>query len=264
MTTFYEIIMIYCSRKFCSACFLASFFFFLFTSPCAALSDEEIGRTQKVLQGKPVGDRIALWAETFIGTPYDEDPQGAYVTQATIVADEKVDCMYLTFRSVELAFSNTPEEAVQVALEKRFHTRGRIQDGKVINYEDRYEYGEDMIRIGKWGREITSQLGRTTRIKGSRGIEFWEILPKKELVKGMSKLKSGDLIFFIKSPKKRLIGESVGHIGFIKVEESLIKKNFYLIHAGGSKNKGGGVKKIPLAEYVAKMGFIGVQVTRFE
>jgi hypothetical protein len=256
--------MIYCSRKICSACFLASFFFFLCTSPCAAFSDEEIGRTQKAIQGKPAGDRIALWAEKFIGTPYDEDPQGVYVTQSVIVADEKVDCMYLTFRSVELAFSNTPEEAVQVALEKRFHTRGLIQDGKVINYEDRYEYGEDMIRSGKWGREITSRLGRTTRIKGSRGIEFWEILPKKELAQGMSKLKSGDLIFFIKSPEKRLIGESVGHIGFIKVEESPDKKIFYLIHAGGSKNKGGGVKKVSLAEYVTKMAFIGVQVTRFE
>jgi hypothetical protein len=256
--------MIYCSRKICSAFFLASFFFSLFTSPCAALSDEEIGRTQKILQGRPIGDRIALWAEKFIGTPYDEDPQGVYVTQATIVADEKVDCMYLTFRSIELAFSNTPEEAVQVALEKRFHNHGRIQDGKVINYEDRYEYGEDMIRSGKWGREITSQLGGTTRIKGSRGVEFWEILPKKELAKGMSKLKSGDLIFFIKSPEKRVVGESVGHIGFIKVEDSLNQKNFYLIHAGGSKNKGGGVKKVSLAGYVTKMTFIGVQVTRFE
>jgi hypothetical protein len=256
--------MIYCSRKICSACFLASFLFFLFTSPCAALSDEEIGRKQKALQGRPVGERIALWAETFLDIPYDEDPQGLYVTQAVIVADEKVDCMYLTFRSVELALSNTPEEAFQVALEKRFHNHGRIQDGKVMNYEDRYEYGEDMIRSGKWGREITSQLGRTTRIKGSRGIEFWEILPKKELTKGMPKFKSGDLIFFIKSPEKRLIGESVGHIGFIKVEGSFNEKKSYLIHAGGSKNKGGGVKKVPLAEYVTKMAFIGVQVTRFE
>jgi hypothetical protein len=256
--------MIYCSRKICSAYFLASFFFFLFTSPCVALSDEEIGRKQKALQGRPVGDRIALWAETFLGTPYDEDPQGRYVTQAVIVADEKVDCMYLTFRSVELALSDTPEEAIQVAMEKRFHNRGRIQDGKVMNYEDRYEYGEDMIRSGKWGREITSQLGRTTRVKGSRGVDFWEILPKKEVTEVFLKLKSGDLIFFIKSPEKRLIGESVGHIGFIKVEGSFNEKELSLIHAGGSKNKGGRVKKVPLAEYLTKMAFIGVQVTRFE
>jgi hypothetical protein len=256
--------MIDSPRKICSAGFLALVFFLLFPYPGAALSDEEIGKMQKTLQGRPVGDRIAFWAETFIGTPYDEDPRGRYVTQAVIVADEKVDCMYLTFRSIELALSNTPEEAIQVALEKRFHHHGRIQDGKVMNYEDRYEYGEDMIRSGKWGHEITSRLGRTIRIKGSRGMDSWEILPKKELLRGPPQLKNGDLLFFIKSPEKRVVGESVGHIGFIKVEGTLSQKNFYLIHAGGSKSKGGGVKKVPLAGYVTKMPFIGVQITRFE
>ena len=61
-----------------------------------ALSDEEIRNKQKELQGKPIGERIAFRTERFVGTPYDKDPLGEYVTKATIAADEKVDCMYLT------------------------------------------------------------------------------------------------------------------------------------------------------------------------
>jgi len=68
------------------------------------------------------------------------------------VADERVDCMYLTFRAVELALSYSPEEAVQIALEKRFHSKGVLKDGQIMNYDDRFEYGEDMIESGKWGR----------------------------------------------------------------------------------------------------------------
>ena len=237
--------------------------FFLFGSLCFALSDSEIGGIQKSLRSKPVGERIALWAERFVGIPYDEDPQGLYVTRAAIVADEKMDCMYLTFRSAELALSKTPEEAIQVALGKRFHTRGRIEDGKVVNYNDRYEYGEDMIVSGKWGREITSALGPTKRIEGTRGKSHWKVLAAKEVSRRLDRLKSGDLIFFVKNPKRRIAGESVGHIGIIKVEKQAGRKSVYLIHASGSKNKGGAIRKVLLRDYVVKMPFVGVQVTRF-
>jgi hypothetical protein len=240
------------------------FLFFIFCAPGFALSDSEIAGIQKSLRGKPVGERIAAWAERFVGTPYDEDPQGLYVTRAAIVADEKMDCMYLTFRSVELALSDAPEEAVQIALEKRFHTRGRLQDGKVLNYEDRYEYGEDMVASGKWGKEITAALGPLKRIEGTRGKDHWKILPAKQVPGRLKRLKSGDLIFFIKDPKKRTVGESVGHIGIVKVEEKAGKKSVYLIHASGSKNKGGAVRKVLLRDYIVKMPFVGVQVTRFQ
>jgi len=239
-------------------------FFHILGSLSFALSDSEIARIQKSLRGKPVGERIAAWAERFVGTPYDEDPQGLYVTRAAIVADEKMDCMYLTFRSVELALSDAPEEAVQIALEKRFHTRGRLQDGKVLNYEDRYEYGEDMVASGKWGKEITAALGPLKRIEGTRGKDHWKILPAKQVPGRLKRLKSGDLIFFIKDPKKRTVGESVGHLGIVKVEEKAGKKSVYLIHASGSKNKSGAVRKVLLRDYIVKMPFVGVQVTRFQ
>ncbi len=239
-------------------------FFHILGSLSFALSDSEIARIQKSFRGKPVGERIASWAERFVGTPYDEDPQGLYVTRAAIVADEKMDCMYLTFRSVELALSDAPEEAVQIALEKRFHTRGRLQDGKVLNYEDRYEYGEDMVASGKWGKEITAALGPLKRIEGTRGKDHWKILPAKQVPGRLKRLKSGDLIFFIKDPKKRTVGESVGHLGIVKVEEKAGKKSVYLIHASGSKNKSGAVRKVLLRDYIVKMPFVGVQVTRFQ
>ncbi len=243
---------------------LFSFLLFILCAPGLALSDSEIAGIQKNLRGKPIGERIASWAERFVGTPYDEDPQGLYVTRAAIVVDEKMDCMYLTFRSVELALSGTPKDAVRIALEKRFHTRGRLQDGKVLNYEDRYQYGEDMITSGKWGKEITAALGPLKQIEGTRGKDHWKILPAKQVPARLKRLKTGDLIFFIKDPKKRTVGESVGHIGIVKVEEKAGRKSIYLIHASGSKDKGGVVRKVLLRDYVVKTPFVGVQVTRFQ
>lgn len=241
-------------------CFLVVvFFFFLSASFCFAFDPQEIQKIQSLLQHKPVGERIAFWAEKFVGTPYDQDPMGEYVTKATIEADERVDCMYLTFRAVELALSRTPEEAIRVALEKRFHSKGKLKEGKVLNYEDRFEYGEDMIASGKWGREITPEIGNTERIKGSRGRPSVDILSSPFLQQKIGKLRSGDILYFIKKTEDRKVGEIVGHIGIVKAEEEV-----YLIHAGGTKSKGGEVKKVLLKEYLLKTPFIGVKITRFE
>lgn len=207
---------------------------------------------------------MAYWAEKFLGVPYDRDPQGLYVTRAAIVADDAVDCMYLTFRAVELALSRSPEEAIHVALDKRFHTRGILRDGKVVNYDDRFQYGEDMIRSGKWGREITSQIGRTARIRGSRNYDFFEVLPPHEMARKQEKLRSGDILFFFKAPEKRVVEEGVGHMGIVKLEGKDSERKIFLIHASGSKSSGGSVKKVPLVNYLSSMPFVGVKVTRFE
>ena len=241
--------------------------FFVFLRPCFALTGEEIQKSQTLLIGKPIGEKIVFWAEKFVGVPYDTDPLGEYVSKTAIVADERVDCMYLTFRTVELALSRTPAEAIQIALDKRFHSKGVLVDRRVMNYDDRFEYGEDMIESGKWGKEITSEAGRTVKIKGSRGKDFVEILSTGTLRRGLKNLRSGDLLFFVKRPEKRLKGEMVGHIGIVKVEESPKgegDREVYLIHASGVKEKGGAVKKVLLKEYVLKMPFIGVKITRFQ
>ncbi len=77
--------------------------------------------------------------------------------------------MYLVFRTLELSLSKTPAEAVLVALGKRFIDKGKVEDGKVVNYDNRFQYGEDMLDSGKWGREITEEIGPITEIRGSRG-----------------------------------------------------------------------------------------------
>ena len=201
-----------------------------------------------------------------MGVPYDTDPLGEYVTKATIVSDERMDCMYLTFRAVELALSHTPEEAIQVALERRFHSKGILKNGHVINYDDRFEYGEDMIESGKWGEEMTSSVGNTMKIKGSRGKDFVEVLSSGALMQGMKSLKSGDLVFFAKKPEKREVGEIIGHMGIIEVRDvqgNQRSKSVFLIHASGTKGKDGAVKRVLLREYLSKMPFIGVKITRF-
>ena len=249
------------------------------------MPDTEIAVFQKEIADKSVGERIALWAEKFVGTPYDPDPLGEYVTKKAIVADERADCMYLSFRAVELALSLTPDKAIDIALDKRFITKGRLDSkGNVINYEDRFQYGEDMLDSGRWGKEITEQLGKVTEIKGSRGREKVKIISKETLLKSIKvskyqsikdsdtltlgrsdTFKSGDLIFFIKAVERRKAGEIVGHIGIVKTEvrNNEEQKEIYLIHAGGFKKKGGEVKKVRLYDYINSMPFIGVRVSRF-
>lgn len=240
----------------------------LFLQPCFGLTDEEIQKFQTLWKDRPVGERIALWAEKFVGVPYDNDPLGEYVSKSAIVADERMDCMYLTFRAVELALSHTPEEAVQIALDKRFHSKGILKDGRVINYDDRFEYGEDMVESGKWGREMTSEIGRVMKIKGSRGKDFVEILSLDGVMQGMNRLKSGDILFFVTKPEKRKVGEIIGHMGIIKVEKNEgnpKSRKVFLIHASGIKEKkGGAVKKVLLKEYLSRTNFLGVKITRFE
>lgn len=194
---------------------------FSFSVTGFAFSDKEVLRLQSASEGKSTGERIAFFAEQFVGTPYDIDPLGTYVTQSVIVSDEKVDCMYLTFRSVELALSSTPAEAVQVALQRRFHSKGLVSDGKVINYGDRFAYGEDMISSGKWGKEITEEIGKTVMTQGKRPGEGMSMLPREEVLKRTEMLRSGDLIFFIKAPRKRASGRSWDISGLSEEPKSL-------------------------------------------
>ncbi len=239
-------------------------------------SDKEIQERQRLVAGRPVGARIAFWAENFVGFPYDTDPLGRYVRKKRIVTDHEMDCMYLVFRCVELALSNTPEGAVKEALYLRFKTRGRLdKNGDVLNYNDRFAYAEDMIASGKWGRDITSKIAPTKEIPGSRGYKIVKYIPKAELMKEKyySRLRSGDIIYFIKDPKRRVVGEIVGHLGIISREASLDGTTVYVINASGTKNSaagrpasscgGGFVRKVPLTGYLSKTAFIGAKFTRF-
>lgn len=233
---------------------------FMQANSALAFDDAKIEALQKATAHLPLNEKIAFWANHFVGTPYDPDPLGEYVRKAVIVADKRVDCMYLTFRAVELAMSSNPKDAIEIALNLRFHTRGILKDGKVLNYEDRFEYGEDMILSGKWGRDITSEIGQTVSISGSRNLPVLEYLPPKEILANSSKLQTGDIMFLVFPMHKRFRDALIGHIGIITKEGS----KTYLIHASGLKNKGGKVKKVPLSQYLKQMPFIGALFTRFD
>lgn len=237
-----------------------AFYVLAFAASCFAITQGDIDSSMREAGALPVGQRIAYWAEKFIGIPYDPDPDGEYVTKKAIVADERVDCMYLTFRAVELALSGSPPEALRVALNLRFITNGVLgQDGSVANYEDRFKYAEDMLFSGKWGRDVTASLGNTTSVQGSRGRQSVEVISKADIPGISERLESGDIIYFVKSPDKRMVGEIVGHIGIIKKG----KGGVFLIHASGTKGKGGETKKVSFLDYVQSMKFVGVMVGRF-
>lgn len=231
------------------------------------MTADEIMVAQGLAAELPLGRRIAYWAGRFIGTPYDTDPLGLYVRTNRIVADEKADCMYLTFRATELAKSGTPGQAIEQALSLRFATLGRLADGLVQNYGERFEYGEDMVYSGKWGRNITGDLGATKSIKGSRGRDEVIILPKQTLLtkKLQKKLQDGDIIYWVKDPGKRVVEEIVAHLAIVRLKSG----RPFLIHASGSKNKwstpnGGVVKEVLFSDYLRDTKFIGAFVTRFE
>lgn len=233
----------------------------------AEMTADEVMIAQSLAAELPLGRRIVYWAARFIGTPYDTDPLGLYVRTNRIIADEKADCMYLTFRAVELARSRTPGQAVEEALALRFITQGRLVDGLVQNYGERFEYGEDMVFSGKWGRNITGELGTTSAITGSRGRDEVAILPKTALAskKVQNKIQDGDIIYWVKDPRKRVVGEIVAHLSFVRVKDG----RSYLIHAGGTKDSaskpgGGVVKEVLMADYLRDTRFIGAFVTRFD
>jgi cell wall-associated NlpC family hydrolase len=233
----------------------------------ASMSADEILLAQARVARLPLNERIASWAGRFIGTPYDTDPLGLYVSTKRIVADEKVDCMYLTFRSVELAQSSTPSEAVERALNLRFISKGEVSDGLVTNYDQRFQYGEDMVMSSRWGKNITADLGATMQVAGSRGKDIVDILPKNVLASWVlqKKLRDGDIIYWVKDPKKRVVEEIVSHLSIVHIKSG----KPYLIHAAGDKDRegrpgGGVVKEVPFADYVQNMRFIGAFITRFE
>lgn len=236
------------------------------TLPHGPFTTDNIAALQKRMSKAPVGQRVAFWAESFLGAPYDTDPKGAYVTSRALVYDAEVDCMYLVFRAASLATSDTPEAAAERAKELMFTTRGKVVGGLVTNYDERFEYAEDMVASGKWGKDITATLGKTTRLAGSRSHDHVDVLPKDEAQKpgALKRLQDGDIIYFVKDPARRAVGEIVGHLGVVKVEDGAPM----LIHASGNKSTcdktgGGVVKKVALADYMAKMKFVGVMVTRF-
>jgi hypothetical protein len=105
------------------------------------------------------------------------------------------------------------------------------------------------------------------QVAGSRGKDIVDILPKNVLASWVlqKKLRDGDIIYWVKDPKKRVVEEIVSHLSIVHIKSG----KPYLIHAAGDKDRegrpgGGVVKEVPFADYVQNMRFIGAFITRFE
>lgn len=214
-----------------------------------------------LLAGMKPSEKVAFWAEFFVGTPYDPEMIGNYVKEGVIVLETSLDCMSHTFRSFELAHAENEETALEKALYFRFPKKGMRSGNKIISYENRFEYGEDMALSGKFGRVVSGKIsglasaGKTTRQKH----EIYMLETENALL-NLAHFQTGDTIFFVKNPTKRKGLEIVGHIGILKSEGGKL----FLIHASGTKNKGGEVKKVDFESYLkANFPFFnGIIVTR--
>jgi hypothetical protein len=245
------------------------------------LPSEEIDSLMSVVQGKPVGERIAFWADTFYKDSrarylFGLDP-GGYVTDGRIVDDFATDCVLFLYRTTELGRSSSAREAVQFAFGTRFFgasvDAAILPDGKVqYDHPSHLDYSEDILKSGIWGKDVTASIGPVQADPGSDRFPpgSFSYVPKEKVNFGA--LASGDIIFFVTDEKSAKGTDSrsgkgglIGHIGIIAREG----EEPYLIHAAKTPligfYEGGKIEKIPLKTYLDRIdSFKGIAVARIE
>ena len=157
--------------------------------------------------GDDLGDKIAKYANRFVGTPYDRIPIGLYVQSRKLIIDDEIDCMYLVFRSVPLALADGDnKKAAEIACDKMFHDKCKLdKDGLVTNYENRFDYSEDMISSGKWGKSIYAD-NEMSVMAGSRHYKRFHYVKSQDFInskKLQQRVQNGDILLLFKFPEKR-------------------------------------------------------------
>ena len=243
--------------------------FFALVSVCFACGASKYERQFKKLDNSnlSIGEKIAFYANEFVGTPYDRIPIGLYVDTKRLIADNEVDCMYLVFRTIPLALAGGDnKKAFDMACDKMFHDRCKTDtNGFVINYEDRFDYSEDMVASGKWGKSIYKPE-QMKKIIGTRMYRDFPYIPSKEFIENtklQNEIKKGDIVFFVKRIDLRSKSqEMIGHLGILDVVDGKI----YVIHASGHKSfdkPQGKVVKVLLIDYLKEMSkFAGIYISR--
>ena len=232
----------------------------------------------KQAKSNDIGDRIVKYANGFIGTPYDRIPIGLYVKEKKLIVDNEMDCMYFVFRTISLALAKGDNnKAQEIACDKMFNDKCIFDEkGFVSNYQNRFEYSEDMIASGKWGKSIFNK-NEMSKLKGSRMYKEFSYVKSEDIIgnkKLQKKIKNGDILFLYKHPEKRSKAqEAIGHLGILEVDKKT--KNIYFIHASGNKcfkdecfkqRNQGAVKKVLLNEYLQekKDKFVGIDILRIK
>ena len=161
------------------------------------------------------------------------------------------------------------KKAFDIACDKMFHDKCKLdKDNLVTNYENRFDYSEDMISSGKWGKSIYANEEMSV-MTGSRHYKRFYYVKSNDFInskKMQQRVQSGDILFLFKFPEKRSKSqEAIGHLGILEVKNGEI----YFIHASGNKRfdlPQGKVVKVKLTDYLAgkKDKWAGIYVTRIE
>jgi hypothetical protein len=232
------------------------------------------------VDGLPVGERIAFWADAFqrdgrARYVFGLD-EGGYVREGRLCDDFRTDCVLFLYRTTELGRSTTAREAVQFAFGTRFYgasvEEAILPDGRV-HYEHaaHLDHAEDILRSGIWGRDVTASIGPIESDAGNDRFppDTLRYVPKDRIDE--SAIQSGDLVFFLldeKQPKgaeHRAQGTLIHHIG-IAVRAG---DHVDLIHAAKTPiagvYEGQKIERIPLKTYLARVdSFKGILVSRIE
>jgi len=233
-------------------------------------------------QGRPVPERIGLWARRFLAdsthTYLFGGDAGGYVTEGVLVDDDHLDCVSLVYRATDLARATDSRDAVQVALQTRFpgaDPDSLIDAGGRVDYDvpQHLDYSLDMVRSGNWGEDITNWLPGAVRdrhgsARFAKGSFF--LVPEQALQTG--ELREGDILWLVldpENPAARALrdehGLVIGHLGIVIVDPDGQR---WLVHAASKplegRYEGGRVVKVPVKEYLDRVDrFAGVIVTRF-
>ena len=244
------------------------------------MPSSQIDSLMQTVADKPVGERIAFWADFFYRLGRTQYlfglDTGGYVKEGRPLDDYKTDCVLFVYRTTELGRSSTAREAVQFAFGTRFYgasvEEAILPDGRV-RYEDpsHLDYSEDIFRTGIWGKNVTASVGPLEPDPGNVlfAPDTLSFVPKSKIDE--SALQSGDIVYFVldetnpKGKEARDAGVLISHLGIVKKSGDGVD----LIHAAKvpleGVYEGGKVEKVPLRAYLAAIDrFKGIVVTRIE
>jgi hypothetical protein len=244
------------------------------------LPSAEIDSLMAAIAARPLGDRIAFWADFFYRDAraryvFGLDPDG-YVSEGRLCDDFRTDCVLFLYRTTELGRSSSAREAVQFAFGTRFYGAGVedaiLPDGRVrYDHPSHHDYSEDIFRSGIWGKDVTPRIGPIRSDPGNERFPAGTIsyVPKDQL--NYTAFQPGDLVYFVldentpKGSEERAKGTLIQHLGIVTREGAEV----YLIHAAKQPltgyYDGGKIEKVPLRTYLERVGvFKGILVSRIE
>lgn len=230
----------------------------------------------------PVGTRVAHWAQFFLDQGRSQYlfglAPGGYVAESLLVQDFRQDCVLFSYRCSELARARDAQGAILEALATRFAATSPdsvVSAAGGVNYDHpaHLDYSLDMVRSGRWGRDVTRDVGvavidsvGTSRYPGGS----FSYIPSAQLRLG--RLADGDLLYFVFDEKhphgekmRREYGLVIGHQGIVQLQGDTVS----LIHAAQSdlrgEYRGKRIVRVPLATYLRRVdSFKGIIVTRLE